>query len=124
MSPIHMATVGLEGFERRGRWLVCVLTGCAIDATRFDQDVRAVLRQQSGSSQGGASVEQIDGAEQATELYYRELLAAVIEQADGECTCGADLFRTTVPAGYMCPVCRIVIPTDVFGERRAGQSCV
>ncbi|MBV9281637.1 MAG: hypothetical protein JOZ41_16275 [Chloroflexi bacterium] len=119
-----MATVGLEGFERRGRWLVCVLTGCAIDATRFDQDVCAVLRQQVGAGWDGASVEQIGRAEQATELYYRELLAAVIEQADGECACGADLFRTTVPAGYMCPVCRIVIPGDVFGERRAEWSCV
>lgn len=107
--------IGREGFERRGRWLVCVLTDCAIDAERFQQDVIAYLRAYYGAVEGEATSEQVEQASRDAERYYRDIFEMVAEHNDGQCACGWTLLRTASETAYLCPSCRIMVPADIAG---------
>jgi hypothetical protein len=115
MPAAQSALVGREGFERRVAWLVCVLTGCAIDAERFDQDVMAYLRANYQATEMDANADQIEEAEREIERSYRDLFEIVIEHRDGQCACGAVLLGNLPPSTfYLCPACRIMVPADVL----------
>jgi len=121
MPAAQSALVGREGFERRVAWLVCVLTGCAIDAERYDQDVMAYLRANFDTTTAGATADQIEQAERDTERYYRELLEFAIECGDGQCACGTILLGNLPPSTlYLCPACRIMVPAELLEAVHEG----
>jgi hypothetical protein len=110
--------VGAEGFEDRGRWLVCVLTGASIDAERFRQDVAAYLRASFGVRPEQAECHQIDQAERHTEIQYRQILREAATLGGEECVCGAIFLVSSDRTRRLCPACRILLPSSLLGSRR------
>jgi hypothetical protein len=121
MPAAQFALVGREGFERRVAWLVCVLTGCTIDAERYDQDVMAYLRANYEATEWGANADQIEEAEREIERSYRDLFEIVIEHRDRQCACGAVLLGNVLPSTfYLCPACRIMVPAELLETVQKG----